>query len=52
MCLSRTPTVGEFSEQGSEKLLAHSFDRAAIARKKPPYERLDQLTVDILAGVR
>jgi len=47
-----TPTVGRFSAQGSQKLLAHGFDRAAIARKKLPYERLDQITVDILTGVR
>ena len=47
-----TPAVGKFSAQGSQKLLAYSFNRAAIARKKLRYERLDQLTVDILAGVR
>src|SRR5579871_5836881 len=47
-----TPPVGQFSAQGSQRLLAHGFDRAAIARKKLPYERLDQLTIDILTGVR
>jgi xylose isomerase len=47
-----SPTIGKYSPQGSQKLSAHSFDRAAIARKKLPYERLDQLTIDILAGVR
>jgi hypothetical protein len=33
-------------------LLNHVFDRDAMARKKLPYERLDQFTVDILLGVR
>ncbi len=47
-----TPAVGKYSTQGLETLLAHHFDRKAIARKKLPYERLDQLTIDILAGVR
>lgn len=28
------------------------FDRASHARKRLPYERLDQLTIDILLGVR
>ena len=46
------PTVGKFSAQGSQKLLAHTFDRATISHKKLPYERLDQLTVDILTSVR
>jgi xylose isomerase len=46
------PNVGRYSPEGSQKLLTHKFDRAAIARKKLPYERLDQLTIDILAGVR
>jgi len=29
-----------------------AFDKEAILRKCLPYERLDQLTVDILTGVR
>ncbi|MDH4063232.1 MAG: xylose isomerase, partial [Acidobacteriota bacterium] len=28
------------------------FDRAALARTRLPYERLDQLTMDVLLGVR
>ena len=47
-----TPGVSKFSADGSQELLTHNFDRTAIARKKLPYERLDQLTIDILAGVR
>ena len=47
-----TPTVGKYSKAGAAKLLAHVFDKDAILRKRLPYERLDQLTVDILTGVR
>jgi xylose isomerase len=46
------PAIGVYSHRGAEGLLAHSFDKDAILRKRLPYERLDQLTVDILAGVR
>ena len=30
----------------------HDFDKDKIQKKRLPYERLDQLTVDIIAGVR
>jgi xylose isomerase len=33
-------------------LKEQSFDRAAIGRRGLKYERLDQLTADILLGVR
>jgi xylose isomerase len=46
------PTVGTYSKKGAKELLAYSFDRAALASKKLPYERLDQLTMEILFGVR
>ena len=46
------PSTKKFSKQGAAALLAHSFDKDAILRKRLPYEHLDQLTVDILAGVR
>jgi xylose isomerase len=46
------PPVGSFSEDGSKALLAHDFDREQLAAKKLAYERLDQLTMDILFGVR
>jgi hypothetical protein len=32
-------------------LLAHNFNKDAIMRKRLPYERLDQLTIDVLLGV-
>ena len=44
--------LGRYSRKQADALLAHHFDREAILKKKLPYERLDQLTVDILAGVR
>jgi xylose isomerase len=37
---------------GRDALLATHFDRAAIARKGLAYERLDQLTMEVLLGVR
>lgn len=47
-----TPAAGKFSKQGSAALLAHVFDKDQIMKKRLPYERLDQLTVDILTGTR
>jgi xylose isomerase len=46
------PKLGQYSKKQAAALLAHRFDKDAIVRKRLPYERLDQLTVDILAGVR
>jgi xylose isomerase len=46
------PSVGRYSKEGAAALLGHAFDRAALAAKRLPYERLDQLTMDILLGVR
>src|SRR5271169_1164195 len=41
-----TPKIGRYSREGAAALLAHVFDKDAICRKRLPYERLDQLTVD------
>jgi xylose isomerase len=46
------PPVGRFSKPGVSVLLSHVFDKDAIMKKRLPYERLDQITVDILTGVR
>ena len=46
------PYTQKFSKAGAAALLDHCFDKEAILRKHLPYERLDQLTVDILAGIR
>jgi xylose isomerase len=47
-----TPATGNYSAQGCAMLLAHTFDKDRIMEKRLPYERLDQLTIDILTGTR
>jgi xylose isomerase len=47
-----TFNVGQYSKEGASQLLTHRFDKDAILKKRLQYERLDQLTVDILLGVR
>jgi xylose isomerase len=44
--------VGPYSTDGAAQLLSRVFDKDAILKKRLPYERLDQLTVDLLLGVR
>ncbi len=39
-----------FSKENSASLLARDFDRTSLASKQLMYERLDQLTMDILLG--
>src|SRR6202041_2914598 len=46
------PEVGDFSKDGAAQLLSRAFDKDTILKKRLPYERLDQLTVDLLLGVR
>ena len=46
------PEPGKFSQKNSAALLAYQFNRDAILKKRLPYELLDQITVDILLGVR
>jgi xylose isomerase len=43
--------IADYNKKGADALLARDFDRAALASKGLQYERLDQLTVDILFGV-
>ena len=47
-----TPAEGPYSASHLSGLLAAAFDRKALAAKPLPYERLDQLTVEVLLGVR
>jgi len=47
-----SPSVERYSKPGASALLAHVFDKNLMMKKRLPYERLDQLTVDILTGVR
>jgi len=46
------PSTKEYSKKGAAALLNYSFDKDAILKKKLPYERLDQLTIDVLLGTR
>jgi hypothetical protein len=43
-----TPAVGKYSKQGAAVLLNHEFNKDLILQKRLPYERLDQLTIDVL----
>ncbi len=43
--------LGKFSSENSAQLLSSAFDRKEMASKGLKYERLDQLTMDILLGV-
>ena len=49
---SMAPFLGKYSTEKAEMLKARVFDRTAIARRGLKYERLDQLTIDILTGTR
>jgi xylose isomerase len=44
-------SMGSYQKEGAAALLARNFDRAGLASKGLQYERLDQLTMDILLGV-
>ena len=41
-----------YSRAAADALRSHAFDRQALASRRLPYERLDQLTVELLMGVR
>lgn len=43
---------GKYSADKAQSLKAQEFDRVALAQRGQPYERLDQLTIDLLLGVR
>jgi xylose isomerase len=47
-----SPTPGRYSPQSRDALLAHAFDRRTIAARGLRYERLDQLTMEVLLGAR
>jgi xylose isomerase len=44
--------LGKYNSEKAAALKEQSFDRVSIGRRGLKYERLDQLTVDILLGVR
>jgi xylose isomerase len=49
---SDAPELAVYSPRHRDALLAAPFDRAALAKKGLAYERLDQLTMDVLLGAR
>lgn len=48
---TNTETLGKFSTESSTQLLEQNFDRKVLASKGLQYEKLDQLTMDVLFGV-
>jgi xylose isomerase len=44
--------IGVYSREGAAALKAEAFDRQALAARRLPYERLDQLVVELLLGAR
>jgi xylose isomerase len=44
--------LGPYSPERSEALGRLELDRRALAARGQPYERLDQLTIDLLLGAR
>ena len=46
------PPIGRYSPAHRDTLLRYDFDRSALASKGLGYERLDQLTIEVLLGVR
>jgi xylose isomerase len=46
------PSAGAYSRDKAASLRRHTFDRAGMGSRGLAYERLDQLTIDLLLGVR
>ena len=46
------PFQGKFSPEKAKALKAHSFNREAISARGLKYEKLDQLTIDLILGMR
>ena len=44
--------TGQYSSAKMSALKAHNFDRVGMGKKGQPYERLDQLVIDLLLGAR
>ena len=47
-----SPVVGSYKDAEVQALKAHKFDRTVMGERELGYERLDQLTLEILLGVR
>ncbi len=49
---SMAPFLGKYSRETANALKAYAFDRVGLGKRGWKYERLDQLTMEILLGVR
>jgi xylose isomerase len=49
---AREVVIGKYSRANADALKSRVFDRADLAARPLPYEKLDQLIVDLLLGVR
>ncbi len=49
---AKNPKAVRYSKDGAKKLLAQPFNLQELANRPLPYERLDQLTIDLLLGTR
>ena len=47
-----SPLTRKYSPENATKLLAAPLDRTVLAKAPLPYEKLDQLTMEVLMGVR
>jgi xylose isomerase len=47
-----SPYQGAYSADKASALRAHTFDRESLGQRGLAYERLDQLTVELLLGIR
>ena len=44
--------MGAYSKATADALKGHAFDRKALGARGLGYEKLDQLTIELLLGVR
>jgi xylose isomerase len=44
--------LGSYTAEKASALKAHAFDRVALGKRGQPYEKLDQLVIELLLGVR
>jgi xylose isomerase len=49
---AKNPKAARYSKEAAKKLLAQPFNLQELANRPLPYERLDQLTIDLLLGTR
>ena len=47
-----SPVAGGYSKEVAEKLKSQQFDVEALTNRSLPYEKLDQLVIELLMGVR